>query len=483
MIERNTVIQGLAVILGLPLITIVLGELTERCKRSKNPLAKVFSAVRNLLLPPLVVWFILRQFFGVPETAIAMRVIGSLYWLVSIYILLLLLNTFLEFNRKYRYIDIPNLLFQFLRALVVIGILAYVLGEVWQVDLTKIVGALGIGSVAIAISLQNTLSNLVSGFLLIVENPFKVGDWIKVGEMEGEVLEINWRAVRIKTLDRDVVIIPNGNLGQENICNYTLFDNLHAVRLRIPFSYEDRPDLINQTLQQVALTVDGIETKPFPEVVPKVFNNTHIEYEVVFFITHYSQLERIEDEFWNRTYYAIRRAGFRIPFADKLEYKLDFIPPNTDNSSDNITRVLRSLTLFNCLDSATIEHLAQHTKVEIFGAGEQIVRVGQSDRAFYILLSGQVILLKENGQAPNQEITRLSEGDFLGETVFLANSSSTISAIVINTVTAIAIAPEAINYAVGQFPQFAIEISQFIDERKKLIGVVTAIEPAANNKQ
>ena len=155
-----------------------------------------------------------------------------------------------------------------------LSILTYILGQVWHVDLTKIVGVLGIGSVAIAISLQDTLSNLVSGFLLIVESPFKVGDWISVGELEGEVLEINWRAVRIKTSDRDIIIIPNGNLGQENICNYTLFDPLHPVRLRMPFSYQDRLDLIGQTLRQVAQTVDGIVSQPEPEVVPKTFNNT-----------------------------------------------------------------------------------------------------------------------------------------------------------------------------------------------------------------
>lgn len=475
MIDRAS-LQGLAVILGLPLITISLGELIERLDRNSNPLAEVFSAIRNLLLPPLVLWFVLRQFFQVPERAIAMRGIASCYWLALIYVLLLLLNTTLSTSRKQKLIDIPNLLFQFLRAFVVLIILAYILGRVWNVDLTKIIGALGIGSVAIAISLQDTLSNLVSGFLLIVESPFKVGDWIKVGETEGEVLEINWRAVRIKTLDRDVVIIPNGNLGKDNICNYTLLDKLHAVRLRIPFSYEDRPDAIDLILRQVALTVDGIEPQPAPETVPKIFNSTYIEYEMVYFITHYNNIERIEAEFWHRAYYAVRRAGFKIPFANKLEYKFDFLPPDTNSNPEKISTTLRSFSLFNPLDSATIEYLSQHTKVELFGIGEKIVCAGELDRAFYILLSGQAILLKEDSQGQNQEITYLTEGDFLGETVFLANKPSLVSAIVTNTVTAIAIAPSAISHSIQQSPQFALEISQFIDERKKLIGIAAGIE-------
>lgn len=471
MLDRTILIQGLVIILGLPAIAIALGELTERYKRAKNPLYRVFGATRNLLLPPLVLWWVLHRFFQVPEQAIAMRFISSFYWLTLIYVLLLLLNTIVT-SKQHRLIDIPNLLFQFLRAFVVLSLLAYILSQVWNVDLSNVLGALGIGSVAIAISLQDTLSNLVSGFLLIVESPFKVGDWIKVGQMEGEVLEINWRAVRIKTLDRDVIIIPNGNLGKENICNYTLFDPLHAVRLLMPFSYEDRPDTIDQTLCQVALTIDGIKSNPPPEVIPKVFNNTHIEYEVVFFITHYSQLERIEGEFWHRAYYAIRRADFKIPFADKLEYKLNFVPPDTGNSPENIIATLRSLPLFSRLDSATIQHLARQTKVEIFGTGERIVSAGENSNAFYILLGGEVILSKPDS-SPQTKITNLREGDFLGETIFLSHKPSLVSATATNIVTAIAIAPSAILDVVRQSPQLALEISQLIDERKSIIDVAT----------
>lgn len=481
MIDRTTLLQGLAVIIGLPLVTITLGELIERFSRAQNPLAEAFNALRNLLLPPLVLWLVLRQFFHVPETAISMRVIDSCYWLALIYFLLLLLNATLTISKEQKIIDIPNLLFQFIRTFVVLSILAYILGRVWNVDLTKIIGALGLGSLAIAISLQDTLSNLVSGFLLIIESPFKVGDWIKVGQLEGEVLEINWRAVRIKTLDRDIIIIPNGNLGKENICNYSLLDRLHAVRLQIPFSYEDRPDAINQTLCQAALTIEGIEPKPLPETVPKIFNNTYIEYEIVFFITRYSELERIEAEFWNRAYFAIRRAGFNIPFANKLEYRLDFMPSNTAHSPEKVIQTLRSISLFNRLNSAAIERLSQNSKVELFGTGEQIVSAGELDRAFYILLGGQAVLLKEDLEGNKQEITHLTEGDFLGETVFLSREPSLVSAIVTNTVTAIAIAPNAMSYSIQQSPPFALDISQFIDERKKLIGISKGVEtPAAN---
>lgn len=476
--NQAILLHGLGLILGLPLLVIGLGELIERCQRHKNPLAQVLNATRNLLLPPLALWLVIRQFFQVSEDALALRIIGSLYWIAFLYVLLLLLNTILASGKRQQLwqIHLPNLLFQFLRALIVLSILAFVLAQVWKIDLTKVLGALGIGSLVIALALQDTLSNLVSGFLLIIESPFKVGDWIQVGELKGEVIEINWRAVRVKTLDRDIIIIPNGNLGKENICNYTMLDPLHAVRLKMPFSYEDHPDQVRQTLLAVALSIDGIQPQPLPQVDPQVYKNTHIEYQIRFFIMDYSQLEDIEDEFWSRAYYAIRRNRLRVPFPDKVEYQIDHLPVDPDNTPERLTEILRSLPLFARLDHPTIQYLTQHTTVELFGTGEQIVGAGAFDQAFYVLLGGQVLLLVNDQAGQEQEIVRLSEGDFFGELVFLPGEPSSVSVVVIKTAEVISIAPVAIAHLTQHHPKFALEMSQFIDERKKLIRIAEGVE-------
>lgn len=478
--NQSTLILGLGLILGLPVVVIGLGELIERCKRHHNPLANVLNAIRNGVLPLLSLWLVMRKFFHVPDGAIALRVIGSLSWIVILYALLLLLNIALATGKKQHLVHIPNLLFQFLRASVVLSIIAYVLAQVWDVDLTKVIGALGIGSLVIALALQDTLSNLFSGFLLIIESPFKVGDWIQIKDLKGEVIEINWRSVRIKTFNRDIIIIPNGNLGKETICNYTLLDPLHAVRLRISFSYNDHPDLVCQTLSAVALSVKGIESQPPPMIAPQVYKNTYIEYEILFFIKDYGLVEEIENEFWTRAYYAIRRHQLHFPFADKIEYKIDRLPVDTNNNPENVAEVLRSLPLFARLDQTAIEHLSQNARLELFGMKEQIVCVGVFDLAFYVILSGQVSLAVSDSHGKQQEIAQLSEGDFLGEMVFLPGELSHVSAKVTETAKVITIAPEAITHLIQNHPKFALEMSQFIDERRKLIRIAKGIERSSS---
>ncbi len=471
MYQNVLLVKGILIILGVPLLVVLLSEIIEQCQQRGNPLARFFSALRNLVLPSLVFYIVLKYFLYVTSDRLLARVFGTLFWLTILYATLLLLSAFLIRNKKERtwQINISNILLQFIRTTVVIGLLGYILSKMWSLDLTKILGALGVGSLVMALALQDTLSNLVSGFLLIIESPFKVGDWIKVGDLTGQVIEINWRAVRLKTTDCDAVIIPNGFLGKANIFNYNLLNPLYLLRLKFPFSYEEHPDLVEKTLLEVAHSIEEIERNPGPEVAPKLFKNTHIEYEIRFFIKDYEIYENIQDIFSSRLYYAIHRNSFHIPFPDKIEYKIDRLPKRTNSSHDQISKILCSQSIFSRLDKATLIYLTNNTTIELFGMGENIVEIGLFDKAFFIILAGKATLFTNDCYGQQKELTELSEGDFLGEMVFFPDSPSAVSATVQKTVSAITITPEAISYLSQNQPRFAIEISQFIDERRKLI--------------
>ncbi|MGM3305397.1 hypothetical protein ACSQ6I_05300 [Anabaena sp. WFMT] len=82
--DQEILLQGLAIIIGLPIVVIGLGELTEQCKRHKNPLAQILNATRNLLLPPLSLWLVMAHFFDVPKDSLALRIIGSLSGLLVV---------------------------------------------------------------------------------------------------------------------------------------------------------------------------------------------------------------------------------------------------------------------------------------------------------------------------------------------------------------------------------------------------------------
>ena len=469
--QETILLEGLAVIIGLPLIMIALGEAVHRLRRCGSSFAAVLSSTRTLLVPLLAGWLIAARFFSEPSDGTPLQVVRTLFWIALTYTLLLLFrNLVTSGDRKTSWqIIMPNLLFQLVRALLVFGALTYLLAEVWNIDVKQIMGTLGIGSLVIALALQDTLSNLVSGFLLIIESPFKVGDWIKVGDIEGEVIEINWRAVRVRTIDRDVVIIPNGNLGKENICNFVLNDPLHAIRLEMDLSSADHPDLVQKTLMQVMLGIDGILQTPEPEVDPMEYKNTAIRYEIRFFITEYAKSEPISDEFLRRAYYAMRRAGLNFPYSDRIEQRTASAVSDPAAGRVRLEAALKKQPLFAHLDETAIRSLADSASFELFGMGENIVKAGTPDEAFFVLLAGTVSLASESSERP---VAHLSEGDFLGEMVLLAGEPSAFTGTVEETATVLRIEAAAINKLVQTLPRFALEISQFIDDRRKLTRAV-----------
>jgi small-conductance mechanosensitive channel len=477
-IDRALLFYSLILILVVPILVVVLGEAIERLGKRNHPLAVPLRIIRLLLLPALVLWIHSGRLF--PVSPLAGNLIASLVGVAIAYTALSFLNVLLIAGKK-RYpwqIAVPNLLFQVIRASIVVAILAYFLARIWQVDLTRIIGALGVGSLVIALALQDTLSNLFSGFLLIIESPFQVGDWIKVKDILGEVIEINWRSVRIRTNDGDIVIIPNGNLGKETICNYSLLDPSHAIRVILRFSYEERPHRIEAILQAVARSIEGILADPAPQIEPKHYGNSYIDYEIKFFITDFARAEQIEGDFLKRTYYATRRHQVRQPFADKIEYKIDRLPKREGRSKEEIALFLRSLPIFTKIECSDLDSLARAAQVQEFGIGEELVRIGEFERAFCLVRSGTISLRARDRQGHAQEIALLGVGDFFGEMALLPEEPSRVSVTAETESEIVEIATDAIATLLDRYPHFSHLMGQWIEERTKMIRLLRGVRSA-----
>jgi|SRR5919202_3642805 small-conductance mechanosensitive channel len=478
--EQSLLTWGVILISVFPILIIGLGEGIERLARRDDRLANVLRNARNYVLPSLAILLVMQQLLKLPDSALQSQIVQTIFWIASAYTFVSLLNETLttEANKKVWQIRVPNLLFQVARIVVILSAAAYILASIWKIDLNQVASALGIGSLVIALALQDTLSNLVSGFLLLIESPFKVGDWLRINDIEAQVLEMNWRAVRLKTRDRDVVIIPNGVLGQDTIYNYTLLDPLHADRISVRFSFDDPPNRVKQVVQRAALSTEGILSAPEPEVLTKSFSDFSIDYEVVFYVKDFEKTEFIRNEFLTRIYYTAKRYNLTIPYPIGLEGDIDYLARDRGDRTEEILEYLRSLPYFRFLNREIIEKLAKRSTVKSYGTGERVIRAGEFDTGFYIIQEGSVTLLVKDIEGRQQEVARLSGGDFFGETVLLSGEPSLVSVTVTDDLSAILIEPEAVTELVQQNPRFAREINQFIEERIKAVRLARGIEDA-----
>jgi small-conductance mechanosensitive channel len=127
----------------------------------------------------------------------------------------------------------------------VIGIIV-VLAE-FGVEVTPIVASLGIGGLAIALALQDTLANMFSGFYILAEKSIRVGDFINVeGAGEGRVVDIGWRTTKIVTLFNNMLVIPNKKLAEVIVTNYDLPEHNLGLSTTVSVGFERTPKELRQ---------------------------------------------------------------------------------------------------------------------------------------------------------------------------------------------------------------------------------------------
>lgn len=467
--DRLQSLNAILFIFGYPLVTIVLGELVDSLKNTRNiGWAKLLDNIRILVIPSVAVWIVIGHFLGMSRESWFVKGIESFAGCTAIVAFLNLIDILFVNNPQDRaqpLFRVPRLFVQIARIFVIISVLAYLLGNIWQVNLTNIATALGVGSLVIALALQNTLSNLVSGFLLLFDSPFKVGDWIRFGDIEGQVVDLNWRSVRLKTLDRDLLTVPNSVLDGEKIYNYHSEDRLHAERYSIGFSYDNPPNLIKRILENAARSTQGILADPPPKVWPVTYDNGFyffIKYEIKYFIDDFQYAEEIRNEFRTKIFYAVKRYGLRFPQQEATSI-------SRQELIQQIQGFLQSLPYFLSLDSHILAKVAERAEIQVYGIGDRVVQEGESDDDLYIIQEGKIRLFVTNFQGDQKEVAYLSREDFFGETALLPGELSLVTGIVTEDLTVLVLSGEIVAELIARSARFAKQMYQFIETRKEQI--------------
>jgi small-conductance mechanosensitive channel len=307
--QEDVLRWGLYLIVAFPLSIIILNEAVERLERRGRRLATPLRLVRNLVLPSVALQLLLRKVLGLSGEALPTLLADTLVCLTVLPATLSLLNAMMaaEGTSSAWWTRLPKLLFQLMRLGVLLTGIAFLLSQVWGVDLNGVMTALGIGSLVMALALQDTLSNLVSGVLLIFERPFKVGDWLRSGEVVGQVVEINWRSVRLRTTDQDLVVIPNGFLGKEVIHNYSQPSPVHAERMELKLPSGVAPNPARRMLLDLLRTTRGVLAEPSPQVLTLAYEEQSTTYELKFFLESFEAVEHVRHELMTRAYYVANR--------------------------------------------------------------------------------------------------------------------------------------------------------------------------------
>lgn len=194
------------------------------------------------------------------------------------------------------------------------------------VSITPMLTALGVGGLAVALALQDSLSNLFAGIHLLMERPVRVGDYIKIGSgEEGFVSDIGWRTTRLRQPSNNVVIVPNNKLATSIITNYHLPQTNLACQMPVSTSYDSDPEKVEEVLaDELARAVGeipGLLAEPAPRVLfMPGFGQSSLDFTIICQVAEFTDQAGVLHELRKRIFKRFRTEGIEFPFPTRTVY-------------------------------------------------------------------------------------------------------------------------------------------------------------------
>ena len=229
--------------------------------------------------------------------------------------------------------DLDEQLLPILRriSLIILGlvVLTMVLRH-FNVEVSGLVATLGIGSLAIALAAQASLSDIFSGFVIMIDRPFRIGDRIELQDLDtwGDVDDIGLRSTRIRTRDNRMVIIPNSVIGKSLIINHSFPNSHYRIDIHVGVAYGTDIEVARQVLIDAAKGVEGIRPQDPVEALFLEMGDSALLFRLRVWIESYVDTRRIVDKVNSAVYKALNQAGISMPFPQRdVHHYLDTVDP------------------------------------------------------------------------------------------------------------------------------------------------------------
>jgi small-conductance mechanosensitive channel len=441
---------ALGVAIGLPIMLVVLTEVRATLARRGSALARPVGVVRNYILPLAALLLLLVKATQVSAEATPVRIVSTVLGFVLLVLVLSGLNATLfqgapEGSWRKR---IPSIFLDVARFLVIAIGLAIIFSYVWGANVGGLFTALGITSIVLGLTLQNSVGQIISGLLLLFEQPFQLGDWVDTPSARGRVVEVNWRATHIDT-GSGLQIIPNSVLAGASFANLSRPPGEHSISVITVFSQNDPPDDVCGMLVRVAATLPHLR----PGAVPSSVVAGAGEYKTSIPLRSPADGGAARATFLRWAWYAARRAALHLDEADD-----DFA------TSERAATSLQILAPTLRLSEAEQQVLLPKVRITRYGADETIQFPGQVPKRMTFIVNGRVRLIARAEDGAMVPVRIVEEGDFIGSTA-LTREAVTSGAYAVDEVTVLQIEREHMEELVLRKPLLLQEIGRTIEER------------------
>jgi len=186
-------------------------------------------------------------------------------------------------------------------------------------DITAFVATLGVGSLAVALAAQSTFSDMINGFIIMVDRPFRIGDRIELQDLNtwGDVVDIGLRSTRILTRDNRMVVVPNTTIGKSLIVNHSYPDTQYRIQTVVGLAYNTDIEAARQVMVEAVKSQDWVMKEKPIEALFLEFGDSALVFRVRCWIKSYVDTRRVLDKLNTCLYHALNEAGIEIPFPQQ----------------------------------------------------------------------------------------------------------------------------------------------------------------------
>jgi len=450
---------GLLIAIGLPVTLVILTELQQSLARRGSSLALPIGLLRTYIVPLGALLLLVIKTTEVSIEATGVRIMSTVFGFIVLIMVLSGVNATVfasapsgSWRRR-----LPTIFIDVARFVIIALGLALILAYVWGANVGGLFTALGVSSIVLGLTLQNSVGQIISGLLLLFEQPFQIGDWVQTTSASGRVVEVNWRATHINT-GSGLEIIPNSVLAGQSFMNLSRPAGGHTITVTSNFSGSDAPDDV------CALLTDVVSGLPqlHPDGRPVVTATTSTDYTTVIPVRSPADDVAARSTFQRWLWYASRRAGLHL---DGIED--DFSTPQRRvDALRKVAPVLRA-------SSSDMETLLPHVTVTRYGADELMQASGDIPSGMSFIVKGRVRLVVTGKDGSIIPVTTIHPGDFIGQTA-LTREPVVGGAYALGEVTVLQIGRDTLEKLVFRKPELLQDLSQAIDERRQRVHEAAA---------
>ena len=450
---------GLLIAIGLPVTLVILTELQQSLARRGSSLALPIGLLRTYIVPLGALLLLVIKTTEVSIEATGVRIMSTVFGFIVLIMVLSGVNATVfasapsgSWRRR-----LPTIFIDVARFVIIALGLALILAYVWGANVGGLFTALGVSSIVLGLTLQNSVGQIISGLLLLFEQPFQIGDWVQTTSASGRVVEVNWRATHINT-GSGLEIIPNSVLAGQSFMNLSRPAGGHTITVTSTFSGSDAPDDV------CALLTDVVSGLPqlHPDGRPVVTATTSTDYTTVIPVRSPADDVAARSTFQRWLWYASRRAGLHL---DGIED--DFSTPQRRvDALRKVAPVLRA-------SSSDMETLLPHVTVTRYGADELMQASGDIPSGMSFIVKGRVRLVVTGKDGSIIPVTTIHPGDFIGQTA-LTREPVVGGAYALGEVTVLQIGRDTLEKLVFRKPELLQDLSQAIDERRQRVHEAAA---------